>query len=354
MNSLPTSQFSTASLPRKDRFAAWRESIEVLFEIQEVQSANEADFFADLHVHRVGEMLLARLESQTARYVRPRERIIRDGVDILMIQFFLEGEVLFRTGNDSTRGMPGDLIVFDFARPLDNINSRFRNLSLLAPRDRLEAYVPGIARYHGRPLPRDLPGVNILREHLLTLHSSAGGLPDSLADPLSDATFSLVAAAFSQAPGISRGIGDPASPAVGASLIPRIRRHIHENLASNDLSPVTIARHFGVSKAQLYRVMEPVGGVAAFIRQQRLRACRRDLHNSALRHLRIAEIAYRHGFTNIASFNRQFRQEFGCAPGDARATAPDILSDIARAATSPDEYQDWIRLINAVGGQPQT
>lgn len=349
MNSLPFSQFSTSPLPGKDRFAAWRESIEVLFDVQQTQDKEASDFFAELHVHRVGEMLLARLDSETARYVRPRERMIRDGVDILMIQFFLEGEVLFRTGNDSTRGMPGDLIVFDFARPLDNINTRFRNLSLLVPRDRMEAYVPGIARYHGRPLPRDLPGVNILREHLLTLHRSAAGLPDTLADPLSDATFSLVAAAFSQAPGISRGIGNPHSASVGTCLIPQIRRHIRENLANSDLSPVSIAQQFGLSKAQLYRVMEPVGGVAAFIRQQRLRACRRDLHNSALRHLRIAEIAYRHGFNNIASFNRQFRQEFGCAPGDARAVAPDAPSDTGSIDTSNSEYQDWIRMINAAG-----
>ncbi|MCC5848288.1 MAG: helix-turn-helix domain-containing protein [Verrucomicrobia bacterium] len=350
MSSLPFSQFSTASLPRKDRFDAWRESIEVLFDVEELPRRDGNPFHAELQTHRIGEMLVARLDSETARYIRPRERIIQDGMDILMIQFFLEGEVLFRTGKESNRGKPGDLIVFDFARPLDNINTRFRHLSLLAPRDRLEAHVPGIARYHGRPLPRDLPGVNILREHLLTLHNSASGLPENLAAPLSDATFSLVAAAFSQAPGISRGLGDPTSVSAGICLIPRIRRHILDNLGRNDLSPLAIAQHFGISKAQLYRVMEPVGGVAAFIRHQRLRACRRDLHNSAFRHLRIAEIAYKHGFTNIASFNRQFRQEFGCAPGDARATAPDEMLESATNGKSQAEYQDWIRLINAVGG----
>ncbi len=229
---------------------------------------------------------------------------------------------------------------------MDNLNPRFRNMSLLVPRDRIEACVPGIDRYHGRPLPRELPGVSLLRGHLLSLCTAADTLPQTLSEPISEATFSLVAAAFRDAPGIRTSIEKASPEAIGACLIPQIRRHIRDNLASSELTPASIARHFGISKAQLYRVMEPVGGVAAFIRQQRLRACRRDLHNPAFRHLLIGEIAYKHGFSNIASFNRQFRQEFNCAPGDARCR----MLELPPGSTSDRLYQDWIRLLNAVGG----
>lgn len=349
MNPLPFSAFSTHSQPPKDRFEAWRESIDVLFDLERLPSRDDALFHADLLVHRVGDMLLARLDSETARYLRPRKRIIQDGVDILMIQFFLEGEVLFRSGKQSTRATPGDLVVFDFAQPIDNVNTRFRHLSLLASRERLEACVPGIARYHGRPLPKDLPGVRILREHLLTVHHSAESVPDELSGHLSEATFSLVAAAFAQAEGISAKKSNPLPSSAGTALIPQIRRHIRTHLADTKLSPNAIGHQFGLSKAQLYRIMQPLGGIAAFIRDQRLHACRRDLRNPALRHLRIAEIAYKHGFSNITSFNRQFRQAFGCSPGDARNAPqngpfmPHLLSAI------DNDYKEWIHFITASG-----
>ncbi|MGH3388856.1 MAG: helix-turn-helix transcriptional regulator [Actinomadura sp.] len=83
-----------------------------------------------------------------------------------------------------------------------------------------------------------------------------------------------------------------------------------------------------MSTRHLHRLFEDQGTVvAAWIRSQRLEACRRDLADPALCLVSIGELAARRGFSHPAAFSRAFRTAFGCSPRDyrhdalARATA---------------------------------
>ena len=73
-----------------------------------------------------------------------------------------------------------------------------------------------------------------------------------------------------------------------------------------------------MSRASLYRLFEPVGGVACYIRTRRLARARQELTMPGLQDRRIGTVAYRAGFQNILAFNRAFREAYGETPRDAR------------------------------------
>ena len=97
-----------------------------------------------------------------------------------------------------------------------------------------------------------------------------------------------------------------------------IARFIEANLASRELRIEEITRTFGLSRASLYRLFEPVGGVASYIRTRRLVRARKELTAPGLQDHRIGPIAYRAGFQSIPAFNRAFREAYGKTPGSAR------------------------------------
>jgi AraC-like DNA-binding protein len=98
-----------------------------------------------------------------------------------------------------------------------------------------------------------------------------------------------------------------------------IRRFIDRNLKSPELGPEMIAKNFGLSRASLYRLFEPVGGIAGYIRKQRLNQTFQEITAAEFANQRIAQIAYRFGFKNVSAFNRLFRATYGVSPRQARA-----------------------------------
>ena len=132
------------------------------------------------------------------------------------------------------------------------------------------------------------------------------------------ATLALAGAAMSGSEFPDDGGVDPAMEEV---LTYQIKRYIRKNLSTSTLSPEKIARHFGISRTRLYEILEPVGGIANYQRHLRLQRCLADLQNPLHANLQISEIAYRWGFNNLATFNRNFRKAFEMTPGEARASA---------------------------------
>jgi AraC-like DNA-binding protein len=58
-------------------------------------------------------------------------------------------------------------------------------------------------------------------------------------------------------------------------------------------------------------------GLKDWIRSRRLEACRQELATTASGTI-IAAVARRHGFSNMSSFSRAFRAEYGLSPSEWR------------------------------------
>ncbi|MEU5099326.1 helix-turn-helix domain-containing protein [Streptomyces sp. NPDC020996] len=77
--------------------------------------------------------------------------------------------------------------------------------------------------------------------------------------------------------------------------------------------------------------------VSAFVREQRLSRCRRDLADPSLAHHSIRFVAARWGFPRPAEFTRTFRAATGLSPSEYRETARAVRVE-APGGVSPGEH----------------
>jgi len=82
-----------------------------------------------------------------------------------------------------------------------------------------------------------------------------------------------------------------------------------------------IAASFGLSRASLYRLFEPTGGIAGYIRKRSLRApCGRS-QLPGCQTVGLGRSLISLGFKNISAFNRAFRIAHGISPSNGGAAA---------------------------------
>jgi len=324
--------------------SAWCDDISVLFDVDRAAHDDGNPFHAHFDLYHFGHSVLAYLDSSTARYLRNSRKSARDGIDSILLQLFLEGGVQFGVGNQTTYAEANDIVVFDLTQPIDNINQKFRHITAVWPRTRIEEVVPDIHRWHGHTLPRDNPSVRLLRQHMMTSYELAPRFSPQEGLRVEAAAIDLVGAATANRDGLPEG--GPSGSALKEMLIYQIKRHIRRNLDSIEQNPDQIAAHFGISRRRLYKLMEPMGGIAHYQTRLRLQRCLSDLQDPNNAGLNISEVAYRWGFGNLATFNRNFKNTFGLKPSDARSQfvtgVPPASSRNERCSTAiRAEHQQW-------------
>lgn len=137
-----------------------------------------------------------------------------------------------------------------------------------------------------------------------------------------------------------------AAQPLGTARLELIRAVIRRHLTSPDLDVGLLCREAGLSRTQLYRLLENEGGVLRYIQRQRLLACHGRLADMAEgRH--IHAIAAEHGFDDPSRFSRIFRREFGLSPSDIRMTVhsgiPEARPRQAPAPNLGQTLQDHLR-----------
>jgi AraC-like DNA-binding protein len=169
------------------------------------------------------------------------------------------------------------------------------------PRALLAPLVVDLDALHGRILQRSKALNAMLARHLGAPYDEAPVLAAKDAGAAAHGTAALVAAF------------------AGTSL-QAARRLIKANVPEPDLGPEFLCQLLGMSRAKLYRLFEPIGGVGAYIQQRRLTRAYHALTDPAQAHLYVGIIAARCGFGSASVFSRAFRQAFGQSPTDLRAT----------------------------------
>ena len=90
-------------------------------------------------------------------------------------------------------------------------------------------------------------------------------------------------------------------------------------LGDPDLTPAAVAEAQFISVRQLHRLFaREQTTFGSFVREERLRRCGRDLSDSRLARVPIADIASQWGYRSPAHFTRAFTAHFGVGPRDFR------------------------------------
>lgn len=334
---VPRTVFNVAELPERERFAAWRESIACIFEVDADPETRGEDFFAAIDASMYGPMMLARTTSRGQRWERNAATIARDGMDHYMIQYYETGSQTLRHGNLQVGQPPGGLMVYDLSRPVQAESDTFTCLSLVIPRALLAESLRAPDDQHLQALPAIEPMTVLLRDHMLALKRVGSRMTAVQANAVVPTTVALVAACLN-ASADDTAAGDPA---IAVASMVTARRLIDAHLSEERLTPDWLAQQLGMSRAKLYRMFEPLGGIAQYIRDRRLRLAMLELRTPELRHRPIYEVALRAGFASETTFGRAFRQRYGVSPREARQQA--IEPRPAAAGDGPDRrYEEWL------------
>jgi AraC-like DNA-binding protein len=126
----------------------------------------------------------------------------------------------------------------------------------------------------------------------------------------------------------------------------RVRQAVRRHLRTPTLGPKNLSRLVGMSRSNLYRLFEDIGGVARYIQRQRLLEAHAILSDPATTQS-ISAIAEDLCFADASSFSRTFKREFGYSPSEARSAA---LAGLAppttrrsRVASAEGEFAELLR-----------
>jgi AraC-like DNA-binding protein len=226
----------------------------------------------------------------------------------LVLQF--EGNARMRQCGSEALLLPGDLTIIH-SRYMSEFEASeaFRQYAFAIPAEPVrDLFGPG-----GVPLARTISGSTgagrLLADIVTSCHRNA---PDLQELDLIATTMHVLAAAV--------GRVRPVAPLSAGRVAdrPNIERFIDAHLEQHDLNPEFVARHFGLSLRQLYRVTTTTGCTpAALIWARRLERAR-QLLDADRSDARVLDIALNCGFKDGAHFSRAFRRAFGQSPKESR------------------------------------
>ncbi|HCE41426.1 MAG: hypothetical protein CL543_01215 [Alcanivorax sp.] len=335
---LPHDLFRAERFPEADRFPVWRQSVRPLFD--SVPAAG-GDFHAWVESYDLREVFMARCGFTPLAFQRHPGRDEAEGGDHWLVQLYQQGGYLGHNGDRPVRVRAGDIGLLDLGRTLETRAPSSRVLSVVIPREVFAALAPGVRPCHGRVLPAGRPVTTILAHHLASVWHSLPSLTVADLDGVNRLLVSAVAGAFA----VPDGAKPPSEAGVRAlertgldAMLAYIRAHLDE-----DLSPALLCSRFGCSRSRLYRLFQPLGGIAAYVREQRLERCFRDLRRAPITGDRVVDVALRWGFDSQSHFCRLFRRAFAMTPSDAieQARAGEG-GPLPRVLASP-AFHHWLR-----------
>lgn len=338
------SVFDTRAAARGDQFGLWRDSIGVLFDIEANPDTYHNGYRARLDSGMAGGTMITRVRAGEQAFSRSELRSYRDGIEGIMFQVFTGGHVRRRDEAAPLAGS-GALIGFDLTRDMQTVNSDFDLVSIIFPRDAIECRLGGEADFHLRTIGSDSTLSAMTADFIVSLHRALPGMDVAEAAVAADAAADLIAECCR---GQTRRLDTSESSRIAS--VTRAKSFIRERIRAGEPVDVsTVSRALDVSRATLYRAFEPIGGVAAFIRAERLRACLTDIARLARGEIAstLGELAMRRGFESDAQFSRAFKAEFGMTPTEARRALASSPSNMGMSGDADRRYEMWIRAICA-------
>lgn len=303
-----------------------------------VPEGNDVDGFATTcSIWNLGSTVLVAGNYSPMISTRPMRAIRADQFDHYSLRVNFGPPSFAKVDIDGQRFVAnaGEAVVTDRAKPSIYHSPGGFVVVLLVARDALDALLPRPMKLHGA-VPRG-PCAALLNDHLMALTKHVAELTTDEAKAASTATTSLLAASLAATPSAL----EQAASAIDASLRRQMMRYIDAHLGSARLSADTLCQAFKVSRTTLYRLFEPMGGVAQEIKARRLKRIHQALTSPEMAPRQVAVVAEQFGFPDPTYFSRAFRQCFGYTPSQARAGA----TGSGGRQVGQYHYDHWMRAL---------
>ncbi|MCP3411940.1 helix-turn-helix domain-containing protein [Bradyrhizobium sp. CCGB01] len=286
----------------------------------------EDDFHVTSVTTMTGNALLVDTRATDQEYDRTPAHVARGAMDHFQITLCVEGGMQFSSGRREVTLRPGDIVLIDMAQPNRTVlragSGRTRLMVIILQRAMLAPRLAHPDSATATLLPSDHPHARLLASHYAAL-----GLPPEPEAGSTEATIEAIADIVAAAAGGTADIAAGVERAERHLYLAMIKRHIAQNLETDALSVEELCRHFQISRATLYRLFEADGGLAHYVREQRLNLAFRGLLSPATQDDRLIDLAVGMRFSSDSTFIRAFRRKFGVTPGELREMAETWLRE---------------------------
>lgn len=328
---MQSQQFSTDEFATPDQFDAWVGWFDRVFDVQPVQPG-DLGFRATSRVWTLGGSALSRVSAPSVHVTRTRTLINRNPIDPWVITIGRDTTTTVHAGQSVFTVAPRVPFIVSLGQEMISARSEDTRLQLYLSRDEFATIAPALDASCGSAVTGTMGAM--LADYMLVLERHLDEVSESDLPRLKEAIAAMVAACV--APSSDRVA--EAAQQIDLGRLERVRRAVRKHLRTPSLGPALLCRCVGTSRSQLYRLLEPEGGVARYIRRQRLLAAYAMLADPA-NGKTVTQIAEELCFADGSGFSRAFRQQFDISPTELRIASragyrPRAQQDDAGAAAS--------------------
>ncbi|WP_051335847.1 helix-turn-helix domain-containing protein [Methylocapsa acidiphila] len=305
----------TEDLPLRQRPEWLREVIGREYADVEIAPPKDAPLFNEMIIYPWRDLRLSSIRSNAIGIERPAGEPRHDCHDAYLAVVLLSGE--YRLEQDGREAVlrPGDMAIYDAARPHNIIcPTRFVKLIVSIPRALLREKAAGVEHCTARRIDGGSGLGAVTADFVRSAARRAGELSQMEFSALSGPCADLLALALTSVQ------GRDAAPERGRAMTKgRLKRFVEQRLHDPDLDVATIAAGVGLSPRyanDLFR--EDGASPMRYVWRRRLEHCRDDLLSAACAGRTISDIAFGWGFNDLSHFSRAFKQTYGASPRDYR------------------------------------
>lgn len=330
-------QFSTESLPARDRFPSWADEFGPKLGHSDFDSPERLTFASIVTCLDMGGHAFMRLQGSPALVMRRQPSQLLDaGIYPLHLLFKLGvGTTTLEQDGRVATIKAHEMTLIDSERAMRLSSEGETNSWIFGISEQLaERWVPNARQVATRTFNAELGWASMLSGYLLGLdlnHLQRMSNPlerQFIADHIMS-MFSFMLweqGAAEDDPSVVTKAGTPRE----RLLLSRMRQWIRDNYGSADIGAQKLATEFNVSTRYVHKVFASAGQGSTFlntVQDERLQAARRLLGSSGQSGLTIAEVAFRCGFSDPAYFGSIFRKKFGMTPGQFARTGGSLPAE---------------------------
>jgi AraC-like DNA-binding protein len=297
---VPEISFDTQLFESSKRLEAFSTLIQSLYECWPLGDAQ--DLSVQVTGHRVDDLVFNQV-SFSPMFFRRSERYLRASrADFLVLEAQLSGEQYLQMDAGQMRLQPRHIHLRDWACTFEAETTGMNLWSVAIPRNRLRFSSVLSPENPVITWSMERPDGRMLALLWGELFNSMSTEPAVEVENLSQSFLTFLNSLLGHQ-----------EPKAGGTTLAALQQFLILRLRTN-VGVADLCEHFHISRSTVYRLFEPLGGVARFIRQARLERCHLELRRSNPKLTRINSVAVSWGFTDASMFSRCFRSYFGESP----------------------------------------
>lgn len=309
---------STDSVPVRERLAAWRKAYVETFVPCQIESNSDEPFWSELASRAIGPVTVGSVAGSPK--ICHREQSAADRcIDGLTIEMIWRGGKTCTQEQRSSETNVGEAFVFYNRLPsaeVSRVATEIRSIKI--PDAAVRGRLGETARFAGVKLSSQIPELRILANYVQSLDCAGDLAEASVREMVGGHIIDLVVAALARIDG-KENPGD--LHCLKAARLAAIRRLVEGAFSEPTFDTRHAAQRLGISERYIQKLFEETGVTFSdYVAERRLRDARDKLLDRRRHDMKIQDIAWSAGFSDISHFNRLFRRRFGEKPSALRGS----------------------------------